>query len=106
MTDIKNNAEIYRVPDGGAEPSTSHDVTEGGVIGTIGGAMVGALAGGPIGAVVGAIVGGAASAAAIDEVDKHDHDNIEAATGTAHPGNPEDTYMGADYRGVGTGRVP
>lgn len=56
------------------EPATKHDTTEGGVIGAVGGAIVGGLAGGPVGAVIGAVVGGAASAAAVHQVDKHDHD--------------------------------
>jgi uncharacterized protein YcfJ len=60
------------------EPATKHDVKEGGVIGAVGGAVVGAVAAGPIlapvGAIVGAVVGGAASAGAVDVVDKHDHD--------------------------------
>lgn len=56
------------------EPATKHDVTEGGVIGAVGGAIVGGLAGGPVGAIIGAVVGGAASAGAVDVVDKHDHD--------------------------------
>ena len=58
----------------GAEPATSHDVTEGGVLGAVGGAVVGMLAGGPIGAVIGAVAGGVASAGAVGVVDKHDHD--------------------------------
>jgi len=66
------------------EPATKHDVKEGGAIGAVGGAVVGALAGGPVGAVVGAIAGGAASAGAVDVVDKHDDDYEEtvAKTGT------------------------
>lgn len=66
----------------GAEPATSHDVTEGGVLGAVGGAVVGMLAGGPIGAVIGAVAGGLASAGAVDVVDKHDHD-YDRTTGTA-----------------------
>ncbi len=72
----------------GTEPATGHDTTEGGIMGAVGGAIVGALAGGPIGAVIGAIAGGAASAAAVNVVDKHDHDydrtvgNTEAADTT------------------------
>jgi len=58
----------------GPEPATRHDVTEGGVIGALGGAIVGGFAGGPLGAVIGAVVGGAASAVAVDVVDRHDHD--------------------------------
>lgn len=58
----------------GTEPATGHDTKEGGILGAVGGAIVGALAGGPIGAVIGAIAGGAASAAAVNVVDKHDHD--------------------------------
>lgn len=64
-----------------SEPATTHDVTEGGVLGAVGGAVVGALAGGPIGAIVGAVIGGAASAAAIDVVDKHDHDYVRTVEG-------------------------
>ena len=56
------------------EPATRHDVTDGGVIGAVGGASVGGFAGGPLGAVRGAVVGGAASAVAVDVVDRHDHD--------------------------------
>ncbi|MGI4791217.1 MAG: hypothetical protein ACRYFS_20510 [Janthinobacterium lividum] len=59
------------------EPATKHDVKEGGIIGAVGGAVVGAIAAGPlapVGAVIGAIAGGAGSAAAVDVVDKHDHD--------------------------------
>ena len=56
------------------EPATKHDVGIGGGIGAIGGAIVGGLAGGPVGAIIGAIAGGAASAGAVDVVDKHDHD--------------------------------
>ena len=69
------------------EPATKHDVKEGGVIGAVGGAIVGAIAAGPlapVGAIVGAIAGGAASAGAVDVVDKHDHDydKTVAETGT------------------------
>jgi len=63
------------------DPSTSHDVAEGGMLGAVGGAIVGALAGGPIGAVIGAVLGGIASAGAVDLVDKHDH---EAAASAPH----------------------
>ena len=66
----------------GAEPATSHDVTEGGVLGAVGGAIVGGLAGGPIGAIIGAVAGGLASAGAVDVVDKHDHD-YDRTVGTA-----------------------
>lgn len=80
----------------GKEPATGHDVKEGGLLGAIGGGVVGAVAGGPIGAVIGAVVGGAASAGAVDVVDKHDDDYAETiakhpdtksdyATGTATP---------------------
>ncbi len=58
----------------GTEPATGHDTKEGGILGAVGGAVVGMLAGGPIGAVIGAVAGGAASAAAVNVVDKHDHD--------------------------------
>ena len=61
-------------PDSGAEPATAHDTTEGGILGAVGGAVVGLFAGGPIGAVIGAVVGGAASAGAVNVVDRHDHD--------------------------------
>ena len=64
---------------GDKEPATKHDVTEGGVLGAVGGAVVGMLAGGPLGAVIGAVAGGAASAAAVDVVDKHDHDYARTA---------------------------
>ena len=66
----------------GEEPATTHDVTEGGILGAVGGAIVGGLAGGPIGAVIGAVVGGAASAGAVDVVDKHDHDYARTAGAT------------------------
>jgi len=66
----------------GKEPATKHDVTEGGVLGAVGGAIVGGLAGGPVGAIIGAIAGGAASAAAVDVVDKRDHDYNRTVAGT------------------------
>ena len=64
------------------EPATKHDVGIGGGLGAVGGAIVGGLAGGPVGAVIGAIAGGAASAGAVDVVDKHDHDYARTAHGT------------------------
>ena len=64
------------------EPATAHDVTEGGVLGAVGGAIVGGLAGGPLGAIIGAVVGGAASAGAVDVVDKHDHDYARTMSGS------------------------
>jgi len=57
-----------------SEPATRRDVAEGGLLGAVGGAVVGGFAGGPLGAVIGAVVGGTASAAAVDRIDKHDHD--------------------------------
>ena len=78
------------------EPATAHDVKEGGAIGAVGGAVVGALAGGPVGAVIGAIAGGAASAGAVDVVDKHDHDFDSTVART-------DTHaVGTDARVAGT----
>ncbi len=78
MADTINNTndDLNRTTDTahGTEPATSHDVTEGGVLGAVGGAVVGMLAGGPIGAVIGAVAGGIASAGAVGVVDKHDHD--------------------------------
>ncbi|BDI30563.1 hypothetical protein CCAX7_26140 [Capsulimonas corticalis] len=80
----------------GKEPATKHDVTEGGVLGAVGGAIVGGLAGGPVGALIGAIAGGAASAAAVDVVDKHDHDYARTVAGSDAPVantiRPVDTY--------------
>ncbi len=67
------------------EPATGHDTKEGGILGAVGGAVVGMLAGGPIGAVIGAVAGGAASAAAVNVVDKHDHD-YDRTVGTAGGG--------------------
>ena len=69
-----NELENTDVDTTATEPATKHDVGIGGGMGAVGGAIVGALAGGPIGAVIGAIAGGAASAAAVDVVDKRDHD--------------------------------
>lgn len=66
-------------PDSDAEPATAHDTAEGGILGAVGGAVVGLFAGGPIGAVIGAVVGGAASAGAVNVVDRHDHDYDPAA---------------------------
>jgi uncharacterized protein YcfJ len=57
------------------EPVNSGDVAEGGLLGAVGGGLVGALAGGPIGAVIGAVLGASASAAAVDLIDRHDHDS-------------------------------
>lgn len=84
MADTINNTNINKTDDDlntttanaahGTEPATGHDVTEGGVLGAVGGAVVGMLAGGPIGAVIGAVAGGLASAGAVGVVDKHDHD--------------------------------
>ena len=76
---MADNPVVY---DTDKEPATTHDVAEGGVIGALGGAAVGALAGGPVGAIVGAVVGGAASAGAVDAVDKRDHDYVQ----TQYPG--------------------
>lgn len=83
---LREGAHAAR-PAGETEPATRHDVAEGGVLGAVGGAVVGMLAGGPVGAVIGAVVGGAASAGAVDVVDKHDHDYERTATGgdTAAP---------------------
>jgi hypothetical protein len=89
------------------EPATEHDVTEGGLIGGVGGAVVGGLAGGPIGAVIGAMIGGAASAAAVELVDRNDHDFYTTPPTTEHPDgdtrpavSPVNTNLAADYRGV------
>lgn len=65
------------------EPATKHDIGIGGGLGAVGGAIIGALAGGPVGAVIGAIAGGAASAGAVDVVDKHDHDYARTAPQTS-----------------------
>lgn len=69
------------------EPATRHDVAEGAGLGVVGGAVIGALAGGPAGAaigvgaaILGGAVGGVASGAAVDAVDKHDHDYVETVT--------------------------
>ena len=84
---------------GDTEPATKHDVTEGGVIGAVGGAVVGALAGGPIGAVIGAVLGGAASAGAVDVVDKHDHDYAR----TTHADTDKAGVVGgSDYSNTST----
>jgi len=78
---MADTTEVYNTD---KEPATAHDVAEGGAIGLVGGAIVGGLAGGPIGAVVGAVLGGAASAGAVDVVDKHDHDYARTASGVYH----------------------
>lgn len=86
------------------EPATKHDVGIGGGLGAVGGAIVGALAGGPIGAVIGAIAGGAASAGAVDVVDKHDHDYARtAAHGATDANYTADTTAGraTEYTGPG-----
>ncbi len=75
------------------EPATKHDVGIGGGLGAVGGAIVGALAGGPVGAVIGAIAGGAASAGAVDVVDKHDHDFAR----TAPDASPADAAVAPAY---------
>ena len=94
-TDVVTRAET--------EPATKHDVTEGGVLGAVGGAIVGGLAGGPVGAVIGAIAGGAASAGAVDVVDKHDHDydRTVANHDSAVTGVDRDTALG--YAGAAGG---
>ncbi len=85
------------------EPATKHDVGIGGGLGAVGGAIVGALAGGPVGAVIGAIAGGAASAGAIDVVDKHDHDfDSTAAHDTTTGGTAGFAANDAPVRGTGT----
>ncbi len=105
----KTNDDLETTND--TEPATKHDVGIGGGLGAVGGAIVGALAGGPVGAIIGAIAGGAASAGAIDVVDKHDHDFARtagdtdaagttgyantAATDTVTPG------VGSAYTGAG-----
>ena len=66
--------EPFATDERDSEPPTGRDVAEGGVLGLVGGAIVGGLAGGPLGAAIGAVVGGAASAGAVDIVDRHDHD--------------------------------
>ncbi len=80
MADNELKEEVKDAFGANDEPATSHDVGIGGGMGAIGGAIVGALAGGPVGAIIGAIAGGAASAAAVDVVDKHDHDYAETVT--------------------------
>ena len=87
---------------GATEPATSHDVTEGGVLGAVGGAIVGGLAGGPIGAVIGAIAGGAASAGAVGVVDKHDNDYNQ---GVGHTSTMNDDATVNDHL-VGTTTTP
>lgn len=82
---------------GGTEPATSHDVTEGGVIGAVGGAIVGGLAGGPLGAIIGAVVGGAASAGAVDVVDKHDHDYARTVGTDTHTNEIDDDATVNDH---------
>jgi hypothetical protein len=68
--DVRGDADLRD----DTEPSTSHDVVEGGAIGVVGGAIVGGLAGGPLGAVIGAVAGGVAGAAGVAVVDHYDHD--------------------------------
>ena len=96
----ENTNHSGEVVDGGSEPATAHDVKEGGILGAVGGAVVGLLAGGPIGAVIGAVAGGAASAAAINVVDKHDHDYDRTegtdTTGT-HAAGTTGTAPAANY---------
>lgn len=84
----------------GTEPATGHDTTEGGIMGAVGGAIVGALAGGPIGAVIGAIAGGAASAAAVNVVDKHDHDYDRTVGNTGATDTTGTTGMTGTYAGT------
>ena len=99
---------------GDTEPATKHDVGIGGGLGAVGGAIIGALAGGPVGAVIGAIAGGAASAGAVDVVDKHDHDyarteshdttpDMNATTSSAIGADTYDAMPGAatGYTGAG-----
>ena len=83
----------------GTEPSTGHDVKEGGIMGAVGGAIVGALAGGPIGAVIGAVAGGAASAAAVNVVDKHDNDYDRTVGNTAGT-DATGAYTDSTYTGT------
>ncbi len=108
MADTINNTndDLNRTTDSahGTEPATSHDVTEGGVLGAVGGAVVGMLAGGPIGAVIGAVAGGIASAGAVGVVDKHDHDYDRTVgtdgTHTSVTGLPTDGSTTAHNTGV------
>ena len=93
------------------EPATAHDVTEGGILGAVGGAIVGGLAGGPIGAVIGAIAGGAASAGAVDVVDKHDHDYARTTAGSDtdtmdEDGTVNDHLTGTTYGTSAAGTAP
>lgn len=60
------------------QENTARDAEEGGLLGAVSGAVVGMLAGGPVGAVVGAVMGGAASAAAVDFVEKQDAEKQDA----------------------------
>ena len=89
------------------EPATKHDVSEGGIIGAVGGAVVGGLAGGPVGAVIGAIVGGAASAGAVNIVDKHDNDYDRSGTGSGYTAtntvDADDTLRDPSYDATTTG---
>ena len=88
------------VHDSGAEPATAHDTAEGGILGAVGGAVVGLFAGGPIGAVIGAVVGGAASAGAVNVVDRHDHDyNPAAENGNSDAGLTNQQPQGATMTG-------
>lgn len=61
-----------------SQENAARDAEEGGLLGAVSGAVVGMLAGGPLGAVVGAVVGGAASAAAVDFVEKQDAEKQDA----------------------------
>ncbi len=93
------------------EPATTHDVTEGGILGAVGGAIVGGLAGGPIGAIIGAIAGGAASAGAVDVVDKHDHDYARTTAGSDTDTMDEDATVndhltGTSYSTSAAGTTP
>jgi len=101
MADTKFTDEAKSLAEG-SEPATRHDVTEGGLLGAVGGAVVGALAGGPIGAIIGAIAGGAASAAAVDVIDKHDHDYARTEEGRDGilDGNAADTDTNQGFAGA------
>ena len=66
------------------------DAEEGGLLGAAGGAVVGMLAGGPVGAVIGAVVGGAASAAAVDFVEKQGAEKQDIGPHEEGSGQEED----------------
>jgi|GEM_PF-5621989 hypothetical protein len=102
MTDI-NTQDDFDTNHGdhlSTEALKTRDVTEGGIIGVVGGAVVGGLAGGPVGAVIGGIIGGAASATAVAGVDTIEDDKGKTALEYTEVGvvPPEGYVSDAEYQ--------